>query len=48
LIGYFLISDVGPDHLLITADGRDKISARPEFVTQEISHLAFDILRESQ
>lgn len=38
LIGYFLISDVGPDHLLITAEGRRQISTRPEFETQQFSH----------
>src|ERR1700723_3804463 len=46
LVGHFLVLDVGPDHFLIPADGRDKISAGPEFVTQKISHLAFDILRD--
>jgi hypothetical protein len=46
LVGQFLISNVSPDHFLIAAYGRDKISASPEFVTQEISHLAFDILRD--
>ena len=45
LVGQFLVSDVSPDHFLIAADRRDKISAGPEFVAQEISHLAFDILR---
>src|ERR1700750_44035 len=44
LVGHFLILDVRTDHFLIPADGRDKISASPEFVAQEISHLAFDIL----
>jgi hypothetical protein len=44
LMRHFLVLDVGPDHFLIAADGRDKISASPEFVAQEISHLAFDVL----
>ena len=39
------ISDVGPDHFLVPANGRDKVPARPEFVAQKIPHLAFDILR---
>jgi hypothetical protein len=41
----FLLSDVGPDDFLVPADGRDKVTARPEFVAQKIPHLAFDILR---
>jgi hypothetical protein len=46
LVGQFLVSDVGSDHFLIPANGRDKISSRPEFVAEEIPHLAFDILRD--
>src|ERR1700758_1608591 len=45
-IGQFLVSDIGPDHLLVPTDGRDKVSASPEFVAQKIPHLAFDILRD--
>jgi hypothetical protein len=45
-IGEFLVSDVGPDHFRIPADGRDKVSSRPEFVAEKIPHLAFDILRD--
>ena len=45
-IGQFLVSDVGPDHFLVPANGRDKVPARPEFVAQKIPHLAFDILRD--
>src|SRR5665213_1575177 len=39
------VSDVGPDHFLVPANGRDKVTARPEFVAQKIAHLAFDVLR---
>ena len=46
-IGQFLVSDVGPDHFLVPANGRDKVPPRPEFVAEKIPHLAFDILRES-
>ena len=46
LIGQFLVSDVGPDHFLVPANGRDEVSASPEFVAQKIPHLAFDILRD--
>ena len=42
----FLVSDVGPDDFLVPADGRDKVTARREFVAQKIPHLAFDILRD--
>jgi hypothetical protein len=42
LVGEFLVSDVGSDHFLIPTNGRDKVSARPEFVAEK--HLAFDIL----
>src|SRR6201993_832162 len=45
-IGQFLVSDVGSDHFLVPANGRDKVAARPEFVAQKITHLAFDILRD--
>jgi hypothetical protein len=45
-IGQFLVSDVGPDHFLVPANGRDKVPARPEFVAQKIPHLAFDVLRD--
>ena len=38
--------DVGPDHFLIPANGRDKVPSRREFVAQKIPHLAFDILRD--
>src|SRR6185437_11265410 len=31
---------------LVPANGRDKVTACPEFVTQKITHLAFDILRD--
>jgi len=41
-----LVSDVGSDHFLVPANGRDKLSARPEFVAEKIPYLAFDILRE--
>jgi hypothetical protein len=41
-----LVSDVGSDHFLIPTNGRDKVSARPEFVAEKIPYLAFDILRE--
>jgi hypothetical protein len=46
LIGQFLVSDVGSDHFFVPANGRDKVSTRPEFVTEKIPHLAFDILRD--
>src|SRR6478735_4055235 len=46
LVGQFLVSDVGSDHFLIATNGRDKVSARPEFVAEKIPHLAFDILRD--
>jgi hypothetical protein len=46
LVGQFLISDVGSDHFLISTNGRDKVSARPEFVAEKIPYHAFDILRE--
>jgi len=45
-IGQFLVSDVGPDHFFVSTNGRDEVTARPEFVAQEIPHLAFDILRD--
>jgi hypothetical protein len=38
-IGQFLVSDVGPDHFLVSANGRDKLPAHPEFVAQKIPHL---------
>jgi hypothetical protein len=34
------MSDVGADHLLVSLDGRDKVSLRPEFMTQKIPQLA--------
>jgi hypothetical protein len=43
--GQFLVSDVGPDHFLVPANGCDNVPTRPEFVAQKIPHLAFDILR---
>jgi hypothetical protein len=46
LIGQFLVSDVGSDHFVVPANGRDKVSARPEFVAEKIPYLAFDIPRE--
>ena len=46
LVGQFLVSDVGSDHFLIPTNGRDKVSARPEFVVEKIPNLVFDILRE--
>ena len=46
LVGQFMVSDVGSDHFLIPTNGRDKVSARPEFVVEKIPYLAFDILRE--
>jgi hypothetical protein len=46
LVGQFLVSDVGSDHFLIPTNGRDKVSSRPEFVTEKIPHLALDILRD--
>jgi hypothetical protein len=46
LVDQFLVSDVGSDHFLIPTNGRDKVSARPEFVAEKIPNLAFDILRE--
>jgi len=46
LICQFLVSDVGSDHFLIPANGRNELSARPEFVAEKIPHLAFDILRD--
>ena len=45
-IGQFLVSDIGPDHFLVPANGRYKVSASPEFMAQKIPHLAFDILRD--
>jgi hypothetical protein len=35
-----------PDHFLVSANGRDKVPARPEFAVWKIPHLAFDILRD--
>ena len=35
-IGQFVVSDVGSDHFLIPANGRDKVTARPKFVAQKI------------
>src|SRR6476469_1842398 len=46
LAGRFLVSDIGSDHFLVSANGRDKVSTRPEFVAEKIPHLAFDILRD--
>ena len=46
LVGQFLVSDIGSDHFLIPTNGRDKVSARPDFVAEKIPYLAFDILRE--
>jgi|tagenome__1003787_1003787.scaffolds.fasta_scaffold20720896_2 hypothetical protein len=40
--GQFLVSDVGPDHFLVPANGRDKVPARPEFVPRK-----FRILRST-
>ena len=37
LVGQFLVSDVGSDHFLIPTNGRDKVSARPEFVAEKIA-----------
>ena len=41
-----VLSDVNSDHFLVPANGRDKISSRPELVAEKIPHLAFDILRD--
>src|SRR5665811_1123005 len=46
-IGQLLVSDIGADHFLVPANGRNKVSPRPEFVAQKILYLAFDILRDS-
>ena len=46
LVGQFLVSDVGSDHFLTPTNGRDKVSARADFVAEKIPYLAFDILRE--
>jgi hypothetical protein len=45
-IGQFLVSDVGPDHFLVPTNGREKVTARPEFLARKLPHLAFDILRD--
>jgi len=46
--GYNYNSDWTPLLVGLSPTGMAASLAAPEFVTQEISHLAFDILRESQ
>ena len=40
VVGLFLVSDEGSDHFLVATNGRDKVSARSEFVAEEIPNLA--------
>src|ERR1700758_4753731 len=45
-IGQFLVSDIGPDHLLVPTDGPGKGFASPRILAQKIPHLSVGILRD--